>query len=154
MRKLLARGLDLFCAPRAWLRAGSTVDVQGCEGFAALFCGVATDSQAAAMANVLGDPSLFLLNFSLPTVSKANPHFDPTKYWEGPTWIDQSWFASVREVACHQRTTFLAVDAYSIFSESLRCPCSRRRWDCGSMGTPVSPRKSGAKRFWSGQDCA
>ena len=54
---------------------GNSVPVQGCEGFAALFCGVATPEQAAAMAATLSDPSRWLLNFSLPTVSKSNPHF-------------------------------------------------------------------------------
>ena len=79
---------------------GSAVNVQGCEGFAALFCGVATDAQAAAMAAVLGDPSLFLLNFSLPTVSKADPHFDPTKYSPRSIDLSLSLSLSTRSAEC------------------------------------------------------
>ena len=73
---------------------GSSVQVQGCEGFTALFCGVASQAQADAVAKTLSNPDLFMLNFSLPSVSKGNPYFNATDYWEGPTWLDQTWFAS------------------------------------------------------------
>lgn len=72
---------------------GSAVPVKGCEGFAALFAEVATVPQALAMAKVLGNPRAFLLNFSLPTVSKEDMHYDAHGYWKGPTWLDQTWFA-------------------------------------------------------------
>jgi hypothetical protein len=72
----------------------SSLAVQGCEGFAALFCGVASQEQASAVAKTLTDPGLFLANFSLSSVSLDNPHFNATNYWEGPTWLDQTWFAS------------------------------------------------------------
>lgn len=73
--------------------AGQPVPVQGCEGYAALFCEVATLTQAQEMATTLSDPSRFLLNFSLPTASMANPNFGLESYWKGSTWIDQVWFA-------------------------------------------------------------
>ena len=72
---------------------GSFVAVQGCEGYAALFCGVATAHQAVAVAKTLSDTKRFLLNFSLPTASAANPAFNPNGYWKGSTWLDQVWFA-------------------------------------------------------------
>ena len=67
--------------------------LQGCEGYAALFCEVATPQQAQAVAITLSDPSKFLLNFSLPTASASNPLFNANGYWKGSTWIDQVWFA-------------------------------------------------------------
>eukprot|EP00928_Gymnodinium_smaydae_P076137 TRINITY_DN59124_c0_g1_i1.p1 TRINITY_DN59124_c0_g1~~TRINITY_DN59124_c0_g1_i1.p1 ORF type:complete len:362 (+),score=50.47 TRINITY_DN59124_c0_g1_i1:3-1088(+) len=73
--------------------AGQPVPVQGCEGYAALFCEVATLQQARSMAATLADPSKFLLNFTLPTASKANPYFGAESYWKGSAWIDQVWFA-------------------------------------------------------------
>ena len=72
---------------------GSFVAVQGCEGYAALFCGVATAQQAVAVGKTLSDTKRFLLNFSLPTASAANPAFNPNGYWKGSTWLDQVWFA-------------------------------------------------------------
>eukprot|EP01051_Picozoa_sp_SAG22_P016796 SAG22_NODE_2453_length_2555_cov_2.839577_1_plen_191_part_00 len=54
---------------------GSFLPIQGCEGYAALFAGVATPRQAQAVAATLADPRKFLLNFSLPTVSLANPGY-------------------------------------------------------------------------------
>jgi len=66
---------------------GSFVAVQGCEGYAALFCGVATAHQAVAVGKTLSDTKRFLLNFSLPTASAANPAFNPNGYWKGSTWL-------------------------------------------------------------------
>lgn len=71
----------------------TSLNIQGCEGYTALFAEVATMKQAAATAATLADPSRFLLNFSLPTVSKKNSHFNDNGYWKGPTWLDQTWFA-------------------------------------------------------------
>ena len=72
---------------------GTFLSEQGCEGYAALFCEVATPEQASAVAVTLSDPARFLLNFSFPTVSALNPEFNPNGYWKGSTWIDQVWFA-------------------------------------------------------------
>lgn len=72
---------------------GSVLPIKGCEGFAALFNGVATLSQALKVVETLRDPTQFFLNFSLPTVSKDNKFFNAHGYWKGPTWIDQTWFA-------------------------------------------------------------
>lgn len=68
---------------------GTFVPVQGCEGYSALFCEVATSKQAEAVAITLSDPKRFLLNFSLPTASAQNPMFNANGYWKGSTWIDQ-----------------------------------------------------------------
>eukprot|EP00931_Biecheleriopsis_adriatica_P101701 TRINITY_DN76786_c0_g1_i1.p1 TRINITY_DN76786_c0_g1~~TRINITY_DN76786_c0_g1_i1.p1 ORF type:complete len:722 (+),score=150.56 TRINITY_DN76786_c0_g1_i1:36-2168(+) len=72
---------------------GSALPIQGSEGYAALFTGVATLPQALAFAETLSDPDKFLLNFSLPTVSKQNRYYNAKGYWKGPTWLDQTWFA-------------------------------------------------------------
>ena len=64
---------------------GTFLDEQGCEGYAALFCEVATPEQAANVAVTLSDPTRFLLNFSLPTVSAKNSEFNPNGYWKGST---------------------------------------------------------------------
>ena len=65
-----------------------------CEGYTALFCGVATQDQAGAMTKVLSDRSLFLLIFSLPSLSRGNAHYSRAEYWQGPAWLDQAWFAT------------------------------------------------------------
>jgi neutral trehalase len=72
---------------------GTFLPIQGCEGYTALFAQVATPAQAQAVAVTLSDPKKFLLNFSLPTVSMANPYYKEKGYWKGPTWLDQTWFA-------------------------------------------------------------
>ena len=62
---------------------GTALNIQGCEGYSALFCGVATEKQAAAMTATLSDKSKFNLNFSVPTVSMANKFYAEKGYWKG-----------------------------------------------------------------------
>jgi hypothetical protein len=82
------RALTSSCRKRRFpARAvnGSFLPIQGCEGYAALFAGVASPRQAEAAAAALSDPRRFLLNFSLPTVSLANPGYVEHGYWKVPT---------------------------------------------------------------------
>mmetsp|Transcript_46938 Transcript_46938/g.109862 ORF Transcript_46938/g.109862 Transcript_46938/m.109862 type:complete len:263 (+) Transcript_46938:1-789(+) len=72
---------------------GTALPIRGCEGYAALFAKAATLAQATQVAETLRDPEEFLLNFSLPSVSKSNQFYNPDGYWKGPTWVDQTWFA-------------------------------------------------------------
>lgn len=95
---------------------GTILPVQGCEGYAALFCKVATQSQAEAVAVTLSDPAAFLLNFSLPTVSKKDKDYNGKGYWKGPAWLDQTWFAYKGLMLYSQTAPALADLAHQIRS--------------------------------------
>lgn len=95
---LLPRLQELFFVPSTGFFQdryfnGTSLPLQGCEGYAALFAEVATPPQAARVAASLADERRFLANFSLPTLSRADRHYEPKGYWKGPTWVDQVWFA-------------------------------------------------------------
>ncbi|MCP2339031.1 MGH1-like glycoside hydrolase domain-containing protein [Actinomadura rupiterrae] len=66
---------------------------RGIEGAIPLWAGVASRAQAAAVRGKMVDPNEFATKVPFPTVSKSSPYFQSTKYWRGPVWIDQAYFA-------------------------------------------------------------
>lgn len=66
---------------------------RGIEGAIPLWAGVASKRQAAAVRFKMVDPNEFATKVPFPTVSKSSPYFQSTKYWRGPVWIDQAYFA-------------------------------------------------------------
>lgn len=68
----------------------------GCEGYIALWAGVAKKAQAAAMVKNMMNPAIFNTYLPLPTLAANSTKFAPSKgYWRGPVWIDQSYYAIV-----------------------------------------------------------
>lgn len=75
---------------------GSRVDVQGPEGWAPLWTGVATEQQASSVARTMLDPDKFATHMPFPTLAADHPQFNPTDgYWRGPVWLDQAYFATL-----------------------------------------------------------
>lgn len=60
--------------------------------FMPLYAGVASKSQAAyVVENFLNNPKEFNLHYGVPTVSLAEPSFDPNGDWRGDWWIGTNW---------------------------------------------------------------
>lgn len=73
---------------------GAPVRVMGPEGWIPLWTGLATGSQARAVARVMLDPRKFATRMPFPTLAADHPEFSPVNgYWRGPVWIDQAYFA-------------------------------------------------------------
>jgi len=73
--------------------AGGRIPVIAAGGFVALCAGVATPEQAQAMvARYLRNPEAFWpgrgTRYLVPTVSQAEPGWEPRRYWRGPIWIN------------------------------------------------------------------
>lgn len=66
---------------------------RGIEGAIPLWTGSASREQAAAVRGKLNDPAEFATKVPFPTVAKSSPYFASTKYWRGPVWLDQAYFA-------------------------------------------------------------
>ncbi|MEU6658978.1 trehalase family glycosidase [Streptomyces sp. NPDC046821] len=66
---------------------------RGIEGAVPLWTGTASKAQARAVRDKLTDPAEFATTVPFPTVSKSSPYFAPTRYWRGPVWFDQAYFA-------------------------------------------------------------
>lgn len=70
------------------------VRVQGPEGWAPLWTGLATQQQARAVARIMLDESKFATYVPFPTLAADHAAFSPREgYWRGPVWIDQAYFA-------------------------------------------------------------
>ncbi|MGI9264774.1 MAG: MGH1-like glycoside hydrolase domain-containing protein, partial [Gammaproteobacteria bacterium] len=81
------------------------IRVQGPEGWAPLWTGVATASQASRVIDVMLDSTRFSTHMPFPTLAADHPEFAPVGgYWRGPVWLDQADFA-VRSLEAFERTT-------------------------------------------------
>ncbi len=73
--------------------AGARIPVIAAGGFVALYAGLATPEQAQEMVDrYLRNPEAFApdggTHYLVPTVSKAEPGWEPRRYWRGPVWIN------------------------------------------------------------------
>ncbi len=66
---------------------------KGIEGAIPLWAGLARPDQASRVRDALIDPRMFNTVMPFPTVSADSPRYSPEKYWRGPVWLDQAYFA-------------------------------------------------------------
>lgn len=66
---------------------------RGIEGAVPLWTESATQEQAKAVRAKLMNPEEFNTKVPFPTVSKSSPYFSATRYWRGPVWLDQAYYA-------------------------------------------------------------
>lgn len=62
------------------------------EGFMPLWAKIATQEQAKRVRDIIMDENKFNTFMPIPTASKDNERYNPTKYWRGPVWLDQALF--------------------------------------------------------------
>lgn len=74
------------------LSDGSFVDEPGCEAYTPLWAKVATAEQVAQMLPMIEDEAKFSTYIPFPTVAADNPKYNPSGYWRGPIWLDQTYF--------------------------------------------------------------
>jgi putative isomerase len=72
----------------------SFISIQGPEGWIPLWAGVAEETQAAGVRNVIVDPNKFASHVPFPTVGQDQPGFSDG-YWRGLVWLDQAYFGVV-----------------------------------------------------------
>ena len=65
----------------------------GIEGAMALWSQVADEEQASRICASLMREDRFNTRMPFPTASKDNPRYSPERYWRGPVWLDQAYFA-------------------------------------------------------------
>jgi hypothetical protein len=56
-----------------------------------LYSGAVTKERAVRLVEILKKKRRFSLEWPVPSVPFSSPHFDPYKYWQGPTWINTNW---------------------------------------------------------------
>ncbi|WIV11640.1 trehalase family glycosidase [Proteiniborus sp. MB09-C3] len=66
---------------------------KGIEGAIPLWAEAASKKQAEMVKNILVDETKFNTKVPFPTASKDNERYEPERYWRGPVWLDQAYFA-------------------------------------------------------------
>ncbi len=66
---------------------------KGVEGFIPLWAEALSEEQAKKLKDISIDEMKFNTKVPFPTASVDNPRYAPNKYWRGPVWLDQAYFA-------------------------------------------------------------
>lgn len=56
-----------------------------------LYAGALNKGRAERLMQLITSRKWFGAKYPLPSVPLNSPHFDPFKYWQGPTWINTNW---------------------------------------------------------------
>ncbi|MFD2555414.1 MGH1-like glycoside hydrolase domain-containing protein [Sphingobacterium tabacisoli] len=72
---------------------GNWIEHFGPEGWAPLWTGLATQTQADAVIKVMRDTTRFSTFIPFPTAAISEEKFMDRGYWRGPIWLDQVYFA-------------------------------------------------------------
>lgn len=107
------------------LRAQEPIRVNTAMSFMPLYAGLASREQAqrlmeAHWSNPLEYAPDARTRFSLPTTSKAEPCWDPRRYWRGPVWILFNWLLieGLRRYALHEAAAALRRDTLELMLRS------------------------------------
>lgn len=77
------------------LRSRTLIRENTCATFLALYAGLASEVQAARLAEHLLDPDAYApdarTRYYLPSAAKSSPYFEPRRYWRGPVWLNINW---------------------------------------------------------------
>jgi putative isomerase len=100
----------------------------GPEGWTPLWCGIASEEQAAAVVGNMMDSQKFNTYVPLPTIDVSHESFDPEDgYWRGPVWIDQVWlgYVGLKKYGFHEE------------AEMIRQNILRHCEGLSDMGSPI-----------------
>jgi hypothetical protein len=56
-----------------------------------LYAGTIPQERVKRLLELINRPEYFGAKWPLPSVPVSDPNFDPTKYWQGPTWVNINW---------------------------------------------------------------
>lgn len=74
------------------IRSGKPVKTIGPEGWIPLFTNLSSPENADSVMKIMRDSTKFNTYIPFPTAAYDDPEFS-TKYWRGPIWLDQVYFA-------------------------------------------------------------
>jgi mannosylglycerate hydrolase len=73
------------------LRTGELLKEQSIAALMPLYAGCIDAARAKRLVSMLADPAVFGARYPVPSVPLGSRWFNPTRYWQGPTWINMNW---------------------------------------------------------------
>jgi hypothetical protein len=70
---------------------GRLIKVPTIATFMSLYSGVLPRERVKTLLEQMHDPKTFGTAFPLPTAPINSTYFRPTRYWQGPTWVNMNW---------------------------------------------------------------
>jgi glycogen debranching enzyme len=73
------------------LRTGELLKEQSIAALMPLYAGCVDAARAKRLVSMLADPAVFGARYPVPSVPLGSRGFNPTRYWQGPTWVNMNW---------------------------------------------------------------
>ncbi len=106
-----------------WEDTHEHIKVKTPAAFTTLYAGIATPEQARKLVEHLLNPAEFWTTFPLPTVSADDPHYDPSGYWRGASWLNMVWLTywGLRRYGFDEEARALAEKALEFMARGPTC---------------------------------
>lgn len=73
------------------VRTGALLKEQSIAALMPLYTGCIDRARAERLVSMLADPAVFGSPYPVPSVPLGSRWFKPTRYWQGPVWLNMNW---------------------------------------------------------------
>jgi glycogen debranching enzyme len=73
------------------VRTGALLKEQSIAALMPLYSGCIDGARAKRLVSMLADPAVFGSPYPVPSVPLGSRWFKPTRYWQGPAWVNMNW---------------------------------------------------------------
>jgi hypothetical protein len=73
------------------VRTGALLKEQSIAALMPLYSGCIAGARAERLVSMLADPAVFGSPYPVPSVPLGSRWFRPTRYWQGPAWVNMNW---------------------------------------------------------------
>jgi len=70
---------------------GELIKIPSVSTFLPLYCQNLEPARVDAMLRLMHDPATFGTQYPIPSAPRNSKYFKPTRYWQGPTWVNMNW---------------------------------------------------------------
>lgn len=68
------------------------IQIESIASLLPLYSGVISQDQADLLAKKMQNDIKFDAKYPVPSMSKDSGHYDPKRFWQGPSWVNTNWF--------------------------------------------------------------
>jgi glycogen debranching enzyme len=69
-----------------------SIQIESIASLLPLYSGVISQDQADLLAKKMQNDIKFDAKYPVPSMSKDSGHYDPKRFWQGPSWVNTNWF--------------------------------------------------------------